>query len=181
MFENASWIYYSCFDRRNKKYIIKCIEREFKNLITYDLPLTWFLIEWNVELLLAYQFQLVLLSSAHLTVDAEISLNNSYKLAWKIDNILQNLHFTWTRKLKIPLYENFMKGCMKSTWMKKVWTPEVKTLRKNAISWSKISKKCLKTPFLACFFKIWPAAQQVWSKWGQNSVSGELEKSTWSN
>ena len=51
---------------------------------------------------------------------------------------------------------------------------------KNAISWSKISKKCLKTLFLACFFKILPAAQLTWPKWGQNSVLGELEKSTWS-
>ena len=36
--------------------------------------------------------------------------------------------------------------------------------RKNAIFWSKFSKKCLKTPFLDCFFKFLPAAQKTWPK-----------------
>ena len=36
---------------------------------------------------------------------------------------------------------------------------------KNAIFWSKLFKNCLKMPFLACIFKILPAAQKVSSKW----------------
>ena len=60
-------------------------------------------------------------------------------------------------------------------------TPPKKARRKkNAIFWSKFSKKCLKTPFLACFFKILPAAQKIWPKLGQNRALGELEKSIWS-
>ena len=35
------------------------------------------------------------------------------------------------------------------------------TLRKNAIFWSKLSKTCLKTPFLACFFKIFVWAEKL--------------------
>ena len=46
--------------------------------------------------------------------------------------------------------------------------------------WSKFSKNCLKTPFLACFFKILPAKQKIWSKWGLFSDLGELRKSIWS-
>ena len=48
--------------------------------------------------------------------------------------------------------------------------------RKNAIFWSKFSKKCLKTPFLACFFKILPAAQTIWPKLGQKPCFGRARK-----
>ena len=36
--------------------------------------------------------------------------------------------------------------------------------RKNAIFWSKFSKKCLKTPFLDCFYKFLTAAQKMLPK-----------------
>ena len=41
---------------------------------------------------------------------------------------------------------------------------------KNAIFWSKFSKKCLKMPFLAYFFKILPTAHKFWPKQGLWSV-----------
>ena len=40
-----------------------------------------------------------------------------------------------------------------------------------------VPKKCLKTPFLACFFKILPAAQKFGPKQGPFSALGDLGKS----
>ena len=44
------------------------------------------------------------------------------------------------------------------------------------IFFSNFSQKCLKTPFLACFFINLSAAQKFWSKWGLYSDLGELQK-----
>ena len=52
--------------------------------------------------------------------------------------------------------------------------------KKNAIFWAKFSKKCLKTLFLACLFKILPAAQKIWPKQRVFSALRELRKSIWS-
>ena len=39
------------------------------------------------------------------------------------------------------------------------------TRQRNPSFWLKLSKNCLKTPFLACFFfKMLPAAQEIWPK-----------------
>ena len=48
---------------------------------------------------------------------------------------------------------------------------------KTQFFWSKVSKKCLKTPFLACFLnqKFACAAQKTWSKWDLYSDLGELK------
>ena len=42
------------------------------------------------------------------------------------------------------------------------------------------SKKCLKKPFVACFFKSLPAAHKIWPKQGLLNTLGEIRKSFWS-
>ena len=37
--------------------------------------------------------------------------------------------------------------------------------KKKRIFWSKFFKNCLRTPFLACFFKTLPPAQKIWPKY----------------
>ena len=57
-----------------------------------------------------------------------------------------DIHFWWRTK-------KFSKGAF-GTNIYLFWEGSARW--KSAIFWSKFSKKCLKTPFLACFFKILP-------------------------
>ena len=73
-------------------------------------------------------------------------------------------------KIKFSIESSALLYCI--YLFKACWSPmhnkfEGERAPKNANFRSKFSKKCLKTPFLACFFfKNLPAAQKIWLKWG---------------
>ena len=73
--------------------------------------------------------------------------------------------------------KNFLKVPMAPIYTKN----EEGARRKNAIFWSKFSKKVPKNAFFGLFFfQKLPAAQKFWPKQGLFNDLGELEKSVWS-
>ena len=69
-----------------------------------------------------------------------------------------------------------MKGCMKSTWMKKVWTPEVKNAPKKRDFVVKNFQKVSKNAFFDLFFQNLACGAASLVKMGTKQCFGRARK-----